>query len=291
MNIEQTGKRDDTTAEKAGGLSRIPTEAMLNAARDWSVKKYGIGIGNDAATGCWESMHDARPTAVMAGGLSHHIPGNFTTHRTAWGTALEESRDRSVTEDAAAYWKHAIAAYNRAFARLLDNPEPVRPPAMGADSLPPEAEVQATEAKLCRDLTGDAMALGYDGVPAALEALRQPASGAVDLSDRPTKRKCGGQPNPDGELMDDAARACGMYLDGPEPWNPLTNEKQAQLLVERLGLKVELPKYKGFGTTCGKFTVFLEDADAQTRRAIVMAAAEVYRSTANGAGDLKGGKP
>ena len=33
-----------------------PTEDMLNAARDWSVIKYGRGIGNDAAKGCWQAM-------------------------------------------------------------------------------------------------------------------------------------------------------------------------------------------------------------------------------------------
>jgi hypothetical protein len=36
-----------------------PTEAMLNAARDWSVEKYGRGIGNDAAIGCWQAMLSA----------------------------------------------------------------------------------------------------------------------------------------------------------------------------------------------------------------------------------------
>ncbi len=40
-----------------------PTEAMLNAARDWSVKKYGQGIGNDAAIGCWKAMLAAAPSA------------------------------------------------------------------------------------------------------------------------------------------------------------------------------------------------------------------------------------
>jgi len=33
-----------------------PTEAMLIAARDWSYKKYGKPIGNDAAQGCWQAM-------------------------------------------------------------------------------------------------------------------------------------------------------------------------------------------------------------------------------------------
>ncbi len=38
---------------------REPTEAMLNAARDWSVAKYGRGVGNDGAIGCWQAMLDA----------------------------------------------------------------------------------------------------------------------------------------------------------------------------------------------------------------------------------------
>jgi hypothetical protein len=40
--------------------AREPTEAMLNAARDWFIKKYGLGVGNDGATGCWQAMLDAR---------------------------------------------------------------------------------------------------------------------------------------------------------------------------------------------------------------------------------------
>jgi hypothetical protein len=36
-----------------------PTDKMLDAARDWSYKKYGKPIGNDAATGCWEAMLSA----------------------------------------------------------------------------------------------------------------------------------------------------------------------------------------------------------------------------------------
>lgn len=52
--------------------SKQPTEAMLNAARDWSVKKYGNGIGNDAAIGCWQAMNAAderepREVAAQAG--------------------------------------------------------------------------------------------------------------------------------------------------------------------------------------------------------------------------------
>lgn len=38
---------------------RIPTEAMLDAARDWSAKEFGRSIGNPAAIGCWQAMFDA----------------------------------------------------------------------------------------------------------------------------------------------------------------------------------------------------------------------------------------
>lgn len=54
-------------AHAAIGAVREPTEAMLNAARDWSYQKYGKPIGNDAATGCWQAMIGAapkNPTAV-----------------------------------------------------------------------------------------------------------------------------------------------------------------------------------------------------------------------------------
>jgi hypothetical protein len=43
-----------------------PTEAMLNAARDWSRKKYGTPIGDDAATGCWLAMHAASPVKPLS---------------------------------------------------------------------------------------------------------------------------------------------------------------------------------------------------------------------------------
>jgi hypothetical protein len=38
---------------------RVPSEAMLNAARDWSRETYGRPIGRDAAAGCWQAMSDA----------------------------------------------------------------------------------------------------------------------------------------------------------------------------------------------------------------------------------------
>lgn len=43
-----------------------PTEIMLNAARDWSSKKYGIPVGNDGALGCWNAMLAAVPVPPAA---------------------------------------------------------------------------------------------------------------------------------------------------------------------------------------------------------------------------------
>jgi hypothetical protein len=42
--------------EARTAVPRDPTEAMLNAAYDWSYKKYGKPIGSDAASGCWAAM-------------------------------------------------------------------------------------------------------------------------------------------------------------------------------------------------------------------------------------------
>lgn len=44
-----------------------PTEAMLIAARDWSYKKYGKPIGDDAAIGCWKAMFEAAPENTIEG--------------------------------------------------------------------------------------------------------------------------------------------------------------------------------------------------------------------------------
>lgn len=51
---------------QAAPVPNVPTEEMLNAARDWSVKKYGQGIGNDAAIGCWTAMLAATPAQSPA---------------------------------------------------------------------------------------------------------------------------------------------------------------------------------------------------------------------------------
>ncbi len=46
-----------TSPEKiARAAMRAHLEAMLDAARDWSLEKYGRGVGNDGATGCLQAM-------------------------------------------------------------------------------------------------------------------------------------------------------------------------------------------------------------------------------------------
>lgn len=57
--VAETEKQDDELAALRSSV-RNPSEAMLNAAWDWSYAKYGKPIGNDAATGCWQAMFDAR---------------------------------------------------------------------------------------------------------------------------------------------------------------------------------------------------------------------------------------
>lgn len=62
--------------------------------------------------------------------VSQHIPANFTTHRSAWRKAIELAiKNAPVSsapdEDEKGYWEHELAAFDRAFTRLLDEPEAV----------------------------------------------------------------------------------------------------------------------------------------------------------------------
>lgn len=106
----------------------------------------------------------------------------------------------------------------------------------------------------------------------------------------------------DRELLELAAKAAGIVLNFPQDyggadflsptnvdgwkiWNPLTDDGDALRLAVVLGLELTMPKYKGFGTSVehqrGSFvgcTAFDDDAFKQTRRAIVIAAAEVGKA-------------
>lgn len=42
-------------------VPEVPTVQMLDAARDWSYKKYDKPIGTEAAIGCWNAMLSAAP--------------------------------------------------------------------------------------------------------------------------------------------------------------------------------------------------------------------------------------
>ncbi|NUF61576.1 hypothetical protein HUN33_12215 [Acinetobacter bereziniae] len=41
-------------------VPKEPTQAMLDSARDWSIKKYGKAVGNDGASGCYKAMIEAQ---------------------------------------------------------------------------------------------------------------------------------------------------------------------------------------------------------------------------------------
>lgn len=84
----------------------------------------------------------------------------------------------------------------------------------------------------------------------------------------------------DDELLALAAKAGG--IDTAKAWNPLTDDGDALRLAVALGLRLTLPKYKGFGTTADPqngetagCTAFRDDPMQQTREAIVRAAAEI----------------
>jgi hypothetical protein len=99
----------------------------------------------------------------------------------------------------------------------------------------------------------------------------------------------------DRELLELAAKAVGInyhhisdegvwWRENPmsdlaDCWNPLTDDGDALRLAVKLGLQIDTPKYLGFGSSCGNMTVFRDGCPyAQTRQAVVRAAAEIGRS-------------
>ena len=71
---------------------------------------------------------------------------------------------------------------DEAFIRLSTVKKLLRPTATSTATVRPIHNPTADEAKLYRDLTGDAMELGYDGIPAALDAVRRAGTSAAALS-------------------------------------------------------------------------------------------------------------
>lgn len=67
LDISHGAAKRTAPPKPAPDAMHSPTEAMLNAAHDWSIEKYGRGIGNDAAIGCWQAMLDAAPVPQTDG--------------------------------------------------------------------------------------------------------------------------------------------------------------------------------------------------------------------------------
>ena len=85
------------------------------------------------------------------------------------------------------------------------------------------------------------------------------------------------------ELTELAALSIGLNVGTEEgsyddlKWfEPLQEDAHMEMLITGLNLKVEYPKYKGFGTTCGKHTVFRDDLGQQNRLAVVLEAADRF---------------
>ena len=122
----------------------------------------------------------------------------------------------------------------------------------------------------------------------------------MSTNQAPIKLNIANQPMTDRELLESAAKAIWLKIDksatngGGEgntgfdmmgnvmldwhnnvKWNPLVDDGDALRLAVKLGLNIETPRHKGFGSTCGNQTVFRDDAYEQTRRAIVRAAAAI----------------
>jgi hypothetical protein len=65
----------------------MPTEAMLEAAQDWSHAKYGKPIGNDAAIGCWQAMLRASPASCDGSAEGGETQSGSTEGNSAVGEA------------------------------------------------------------------------------------------------------------------------------------------------------------------------------------------------------------
>lgn len=94
------------------------------------------------------------------------------------------------------------------------------------------------------------------------------------------------------ELLCLAAKAIGGWprrtygdMDENPHWNPLADSGEAMDLAIVLGLRIYTPRCKGFGSSCGNQIVISDDPYEQTRRAIVLAAADIGRKMG-----LRGGK-
>lgn len=110
----------------------------------------------------------------------------------------------------------------------------------------------------------------------------------------------------DGELLEFAAKAAGYQLEGPanrhvsqgvtpdnqllindkgghSVWNPLTDDGDALRLAVCLGMHLTLPQYAGqptevYTNRSAPILIVCLDTFEQTRRAIVMTAAEIGKA-------------
>jgi hypothetical protein len=113
--------------------------------------------------------------AIAAGGtgedsyakLVAHIDARTQLARQSQGEPVGEVEVSSGAEDTRVVLHSPLPAGTKLYAAPTLSSAP-----QGEHEVRPIPDPTADEANLYRDMTGDAMALGYDGIPAALEALR-----------------------------------------------------------------------------------------------------------------------
>src|SRR5206468_9763699 len=120
--------------------------------------------------------------------------------------------------------------------------------------VPPQAEILADEAKLYRDLTGDAMALGFDGVPAALEALRTVRSQAPQGDTRQGAHTC--------TPADERADAPVTYMNDEQAFKWAWNTLKKDLGADRWTVGDEVQSWAFFKYGWDYKTQYMKQARA-----------------------------
>lgn len=76
-----------------------------------------------------------KATAANGGVKPAALPGDFYSHQQAWRSALvialANAAPSSEDQDDAGYWRHEIAAFDRAYAELTAQPVPLPPQLRG----------------------------------------------------------------------------------------------------------------------------------------------------------------
>lgn len=92
-----------------------PDDAMYGAARDWSIQKNGLGVGNYQASGCYRAMVAAAPTPpIWLPPLPKSVKNKMRDFAVACARGGHEERVDSANalrREIEAYARSALAQY------------------------------------------------------------------------------------------------------------------------------------------------------------------------------------